>query len=77
MLQSEKDQADQVFINAGRKAFMLDIHIQDNPYVLSYYRNLWEVGYRQAKRFFEPPKPNAYKPKEIDRRRREHKPKVQ
>lgn len=70
MIKSEKEQADQVFINAGRKAYMLGIHIQDNPYVMSYYRNLWEVGYRQAKRFFEP---RPYTPKDVDRRRREYK----
>lgn len=51
---------------------MLGIHLIDNPYRLSYYRNLWEIGYRQAKRFFEP-KSNGYKPKEIDGRRREAK----
>lgn len=50
MTNAEKKQPHSVFVSAGRKAYLMLIHIQNNPYTIKPYRDLWEKGYRSAKR---------------------------
>jgi hypothetical protein len=49
----EKRQPDAVFVSAGKKAYLMAIHVQNNPYFLKPFRSLWEKGYRSAKRQVE------------------------
>jgi hypothetical protein len=49
----EKRQPDAVFVSAGKKAYLMAIHVQNNPYYLKPFRSLWEKGYRSAKRQVE------------------------
>jgi hypothetical protein len=49
----EKNQHPAVFISAGKKSFLMAVHIQNNPYTLKPFRSLWEKGYRAAKRMAE------------------------
>ena len=50
MTNREKLQPNSTFVSAGRKAFLMLIHVQNNPYSLKPYRDLWEKGYRLEKR---------------------------
>lgn len=53
MTVNEKKQSELVFVNAGKKAYHMLIFISNNPYTEQPYRELWEKGYRRAKRDFE------------------------
>jgi hypothetical protein len=46
----EKKQPNSVFVQAGKDAFMIMIHVMNNPYTLQPYRTLWDKGYRRAER---------------------------
>ncbi len=57
MTKLELKQKRTVFKQAGFKAFGLGIHYNDNPYKLQPFKDLWNDGYRGAKRAFEAANP--------------------
>lgn len=52
MTKFEKNQPNVVFVNAGKTAFKMGIHVLDNPYNLNPYKTLWEKGYKHERRKF-------------------------
>lgn len=50
MTEFEKRQPARVFISAGRKAYHALIHVSANPYKQEPYRDLWEKGWRFARK---------------------------
>lgn len=51
----EKLQPGPIFFQAGEHAYMLGIDLQDNPYRVSPFKDLWEIGWTRTKEKFEPP----------------------
>ena len=49
----ERQQPQHVFVHAGKTAFQIGVPIQNNPYKEKPYRDLWDKGYRAAKRLYE------------------------
>lgn len=52
MTNFETKQDNVVFVNAGKTAFKMGIHILDNPYKVNPFKILWEKGYKNEKRRF-------------------------
>ena len=44
------DQPSGVFVGTGRLAYTMGIHAQDNPFKRQPYRDLWDKGWKAAKR---------------------------
>lgn len=59
MTNAEKQQSNNVFVGAGRKAYLMLIHLQNNPYKDQPYRDLWDKGYRLERRRVEGPRPGT------------------
>lgn len=62
MTEQEKSQPLSTFEEAGKKAYHAGIHISGNPYKEQPYRQLWDKGYKQAKRAFEGKRPENKRP---------------
>lgn len=50
MTELEKKQPLNSFIETGRKAYRMAVHISGNPHIKQPYRDLWDKGWRMARR---------------------------
>ena len=50
MTKFESSQQDIAFINAGKRAFFMNITVYHNPYKEQPYHDYWERGWRIAKK---------------------------
>lgn len=53
MTNFERKQDKKFFIEAGKNAFQIGVHILDNPYKEQPYRSLWIKGYKTASKNYK------------------------